>query len=636
MKMNNGTMAPNPGQIYAILKQYWGYTSFLDLQEETISSILEGRDSLTMLPTGGGKSLCFQLPALIKEGMAVVISPLISLMKDQVAGLEDMGIAACCLNSSMPAAAWRSVVERIRRAGLKLLYISPERLQNESTIDLLRSVPLSFFVIDEAHCISHWGHDFRGDYRNLRIIKETFKSVSVHAFTATATRVVQRDILDQLKLDDPRTRIGRVDRPNLIYRVMPRRQILKQITDVLEKHKDEPGIIYCLRRRDVDSVSASLNELGFKNAPYHAGLSDETRHANQDAFLREEVDIIVATVAFGMGIDRSNIRFVIHAAMPKSLEHYQQETGRAGRDGLPASCYMFYGGGDYRIWSFFAEQSSERAVMMDKLRTVYNFCAQPQCRHKMLVDYFGQEYEKRTCDACDYCLNELDMIEEPLIVAQKILSCVVKVKQERYGFGAAYVVDVLKGKMTDKIESMRHQHLSVFGIMSGESTVFIRYMIEQLVGQGFLRREGEFSTLAVTDPGREVLSGEAVPALARPLVAAKKKAVSRRRDERREMEWAGVDQELFRRLRAKRAELARQKGVPAYIIFSDNSLKDMAAKEPVTAEAFAAIYGVGESKLGSYAGIFIEVIKQYHEYVREYFKNVPGGHDIHVRQAGEA
>ena len=320
------------GQIRAALKKYWGYDSFLPLQEEAISSILKGRDSLTMLATGGGKSLCFQLPALLQPGLAVVLSPLISLMKDQVDSLKDMGIAAEVLNSSLSPEEQRSVVAGIREGEVRLLYLSPERLQRPDTLELLKSVPLSFFVIDEAHCISHWGHDFREEYRNLGIIKETFKPISVHAFTATATEEVQKDILEQLRLQNPQHHIGRVDRPNLTYRVRPRTQILTQVTDLLQKHEDESGIIYCLRRDDVDSLSARLNELGFKNLPYHAGLDDDTRRLHQDQFAREQVDVMVATIAFGMGIDRSNIRFVIHTAMPKSIEHYHQETGRAGRD----------------------------------------------------------------------------------------------------------------------------------------------------------------------------------------------------------------------------------------------------------------------------------------------------------------
>ncbi|MBL7197773.1 MAG: DNA helicase RecQ [Candidatus Omnitrophica bacterium] len=598
-------------QMYAVLRQYWGYNSFLPLQEETILSMLGNEDSLTVLPTGGGKSLCFQLPALLKDGMAVVVSPLISLMKDQVDNLKDMGIASCYLNSSLSVQQQRLAIEQVREEKMKLLYISPERLQNEGTINLLSSVRLSFFVIDEAHCISHWGHDFRANYRNLWMIKERFKPVNVHAFTATATKEVQEDIIEQLRFVSPKVHIGRVDRPNLTYRVIQRNQILKQIMGTLTKHANEAGIIYCLRRKDVDAVSDNLKGLGLDNVRYHAGMPDEERHIAQERFSREEVNIIVATIAFGMGIDRSNIRFIIHTGMPKSIEHYQQETGRAGRDGLPAFCYMFYGGGDFRLWSFFAEESSGREIMMKKLRIIYNFCTQPQCRHKVLVNYFGQDYEKCSCDTCDYCLNELDMVDDTLSVGQKILSCVINVKREYYGFGTGHVVNVLKGKLTEKIERMGHHDLPSFGIMQEESEVFIRYMVEQLLGQEFLSKEGEFPTLSVTDSGRRLLRAEVSPILAKPLLATKKKEIAKKAVERRAQEWAEIDQGLFQILREKRTELAHKGGVPAYIIFSDKTLRDIAAKRPVTKEAFLGIYGVGENKLKSYADIFIKVVKDY-------------------------
>jgi ATP-dependent DNA helicase RecQ len=599
-------------QVFATLKKYWGYTSFLPLQEETISSILAGRDTLTMLATGGGKSLCFQLPALLKEGLAVVISPLISLMKDQVDSLKDMGIAAAVLNSSLAPEEQGRVVDRVLKGRVKLLYISPERLQQERTRQLLQSVPLSFFVIDEAHCISHWGHDFREDYRNLGIIKETFRPVSVHAFTATATEEVQRDILEQLRPENPQTHIGRVDRPNLTYRVRPRTQILSQVTDLLKKHADEPGIIYCLRRDDVDTLSARLNELGFKNLPYHAGMDDETRRLHQDQFAGEEVDVMVATIAFGMGIDRSNIRFVIHTAMPKSIEHYHQETGRAGRDGLPASCYLFYGGSDYLTWKSLLEDSPHKDVMLDKLQRLYHFCSQPHCRHKVLANYFGQDYERVFCEACDYCLNELEMVEDPLIIGQKILSCVYRVHQvSGIGFGAGHIASVLKGNLNDQVETWGHHGLSTFGLMANESVPFIRYMIEQLVGQGYLRREGEFSTLCLTDSARKILRGELTPVLVKPLVAAKKKEITQKGRRKKEEEWAEIDPELFQVIRRKRTELARDQGVPAFVIFGDKSLRDMARIKPTTREAFASVYGVGDYKLGAYAEPFIEVIKKY-------------------------
>ncbi|MDP7423147.1 MAG: RecQ family ATP-dependent DNA helicase, partial [bacterium] len=533
---------------------------------------------------------------------------------DQVDSLVDMDIKAACLNSSMRMTERRDVINRLKAGEIKLLYISPERLRMESTISLLQSVKLSFFVIDEAHCISHWGHDFRADYRHLYIIKEAFDSVGVHGFTATATEEVQRDIIVQLRLDTPDTHIGPVDRPNLVYRTGLRVDLIKQIQTILERHRGEPGIIYCLRRKDVDKVSEQLNDLGFKNVPYHAGLSDNDRHRNQDRFLTEEVDIVVATIAFGMGIDRSNVRFVLHAAMPKTIEHYQQETGRAGRDGLLSNCYLLYGGGDYHTHNSFVHESPNRDAMMDKIGYMFNFCTRPQCRHRVLVSYFGQEYEAASCGACDFCLGEVDMVEDPLVVGQKILSCVYRVNHgESYGFGAGYITSVLKGSNIDRIKNNGHQSLSTFGLMSSETITYIRFMIEQLVGQRFLQRHPEHQTLFLTETGGDLLKGEAVPALAKPLVAKKKKEIARKRREIREEEWAGVDRGLFSLLRDKRRELARAKGVPPFIIFGDRSLKDMALLKPLNKEEFTDVFGVGERKLEQYSEPFIEVIKTYLE-----------------------
>ncbi|MCB4792468.1 MAG: DNA helicase RecQ [Elusimicrobia bacterium] len=598
-------------RILQTLIKYWGYNSFRPFQEDAILSILDEKDTLTVLPTGGGKSVCFQLPALICDGMAVIISPLISLMKDQVDYLKDMGISADCLNSSLTARNQQAVVDKIRAGTLKLLYISPERLMIEHTADLLKSVKLSFFVIDEAHCISHWGHNFRAEYRMLGMIKKEFKNISVHAFTATATIQVQEDIIAQLNLEAPHIYVGNIDRPNLNYRILPRSgNVLGQIVEAIKKHPGEPGIIYCLRRTDVDEISKKLNGLGFNNLPYHAGLSDNDRKNNQEEFSLEKVNIIVATIAFGMGVDRSNIRYIIHAAMPKSIEHYQQETGRAGRDGLPADCYLFYSGADYRTWEYMLRDSSDREVLLAKLRAMYNFCVRPECRHRYLVNYFTQKYEGNNCGACDYCLGEVEMVPDPLVIGQKIVSCVARVHER---FGADYIADILKGNNTPVVKQRGHESISTFALMSSETKVFIRFMIEQLIGQGFLRREGEFMTIAITDSGRSLLKGETVPILAKPVVAAKKKEIEKKRRSKRSLEWEGIDTKLFEILRAKRAELANAKRVPAYIIFSDKTLRDMAVIKPITIAQFAAVFGVGAAKQKEYGEIFTEIIRAYKE-----------------------
>jgi len=592
-----------------ILSKYWGYSSFRPYQKEAISSILDSKDTLTVLPTGGGKSICFQAPALICEGMAVIVSPLISLMKDQVDYLKDIGIAAECLNSSLDSAAKIRVMQRIKSGNLKLLYLAPEGLMLESMREILGEVKLSFFVIDEAHCISHWGHDFRANYRELGIIKDKFRGSGVHAFTATATRQVQEDIVGQLGLESPHFYIGSIDRPNLTYRMLRRSgSLIPHIVDVIKKHPDEAGIIYCLRRTDVDSISEKLNSLGYKNLPYHAGMPNKIRKSNQDEFSGEKVSIIVATIAFGMGIDRSNIRYIVHAAMPKSIEHYQQETGRAGRDGLPADCYMFYSGSDYRTWEYLFADSSHRQIMIEKLKAMYNFCGRVGCRHRYLVSYFNQDYKQENCKACDYCLGEFEEVSEPLVLAVKILSCVRQVREK---FGANQVVDILKGNLTDNIKRWRHEQLSTFSVMQGETKVFIRNMVEQLLEQGFLARENEFHTLFITDWGDKVFSGDVVPRFAKPIMVKKRKEVEKKRKIRRDADWSGIDEELFEALRIKRRQLAAEKNVPAYIVFGDKTLKDMARVKPASMDEFSTVFGVGEAKLTQYGETFIKVIKEY-------------------------
>jgi ATP-dependent DNA helicase RecQ len=415
--------------LLANLKQYWGYPGFRPMQREAMALVMSDRDSLVVLPTGGGKSLCYQVPAITREGLALVVSPLISLMKDQVDSLHAVGVSAACINSMQTAQDKRDVAAKIRNRELKLLYIAPERLVQPQTIEFLQSAGVSFIAIDEAHCISQWGHDFRPEYRQLRCLKTAFPKASVHGYTATATEQVRADIAEQLGIADAEILVGSFDRPNLQYRVERRTDSIGQIQRILQRHKGESGIVYCISRKNVDSTSESLNRLGFKTLPYHAGMSDEDRRRNQDAFIDEDVSIIVATVAFGMGIDKSNVRFVIHAEMPRSLENYQQESGRAGRDGLEAECCLLYAANDADTWEYLMKDTEDPEVLRAGQRSVAamkQYCVSTRCRHRQLVEHFGQQLEADNCGACDFCLNEMKPVEEPLILGQKILSCVIR------------------------------------------------------------------------------------------------------------------------------------------------------------------------------------------------------------------
>jgi ATP-dependent DNA helicase RecQ len=436
------------------------------------------------------------------------------------------------------------------------------------------------------------------------VLKQAFPDVGVHAYTATASEQVRRDIAEQLQLADPEILVGSFDRPNLIYKVQRRSDRLRQIRDVLERHAGESGIIYCITRKDVDQTTAALKELGYRALPYHAGLSDDDRRRNQEAFIEEEVDTIVATVAFGMGIDKSNVRYVIHAGMPKSLEHYQQESGRAGRDGLEAECCLFFSGQDYGVWKSIIEESeaAAREGAMHSLSAMMNFCNSVQCRHRTIVEYFGQHLEGSSCDACDVCLGQLDLVDDPLIVGQKILSCVLRLKER---FGADYTAKVLSGSEDQRIVQQRHHQLSTWGLLADESLRTIRDWIEQLVGQDFLAKAGEYNVLRVTPEGRRLLKGEVTPRLlrpAKPTKAAKAAAF---------VDWEGVDRGLFDELRRLRHEKAAAQNVPAYIIFGDATLRDLARCRPSTLDGFREIRGVGEKKLADYGEAFVTRIVDY-------------------------
>lgn len=588
-----------------VLHKYWGFDSFLPLQAEAMSCVLEGRDSVVVLPTGGGKSLCFQAPAMCLDGVAVVVSPLISLMKDQVDALRNCGVPAAFANSTLSAAERRRVAEDVSDGRVRLLYLAPERLLTDGTLEFLKSARVSLVAIDEAHCISSWGHDFRPEYRGLGVLKEVFPNVGIHAYTATASDKVRQDIAQQLRLAAPEILVGSFDRPNLIYKVQRRADRLKQIREVLDRHPRESGIIYAIARKDVDQTSAALAELGYRVLPYHAGMTDEDRRRNQEAFVEEKVDTIVATVAFGMGIDKSNVRYVIHAGMPKSLEHYQQESGRAGRDGLEADCCLFYSGQDYGIWKRVIEESDPEARdgALRSLSAMMSFCTGVQCRHRAIVEYFGQQLEGDSCGACDVCLGQLDLVDDPLIVGQKILSCVLRLQQR---FGGDYTAKVLHGSEEQRILQQRHNQLSTWGLLAEESLRTIRDWIEQLVSQDFLVKVGEYNVLNVTPDGRRLLKGEATPRLLRPAKPAKAAKPGAAADS-----WEGVDRGLFDELKRLRHETAAVQNVPAYIVFGDAALRDMARRRPSTQEGFRRVRGVGEKKLADHGQAFVKRIVAY-------------------------
>ncbi len=594
------------------LERYWGYTSFRPLQREAMDAILSNRDSLVVLPTGGGKSLCFQAPAVVRDGLAVVVSPLISLMKDQVDTLVGNGVPAACYNSSLASDRKSGVLSGVRDGRFRLLYVSPERLVGEggeSFLNLLSGCAVSFVAIDEAHCISQWGHDFRPEYRQLGRLRTLLPGISLHAYTATATARVRRDIATQLGLVEPLELVGSFDRPNLVYRVLARANLKHQLLDILARHRGQAGIIYCTSRREVDALAAWLRENGVRALPYHAGLADDERSRHQDAFLEEEADVIVATVAFGMGIDRSDVRFVVHAGAPQSLEHYQQESGRAGRDGLEAECMLIYSTADFMKWRLMLERNGELTDASRKLlRDIERYAASVACRHRHLVGYFGETYPRADCSACDYCLDELETVADPIVVARKVLSCVARVGQR---FGIAHVANVLCGSETDQVSSRRHHELTTFGLLRDAPAPEVRGYIEQLIAHGFLRQTDDaFPVVALTERGVALMKD---PASQPDLVLARQRRPIKGRVQKRSRieseSWQDVDRDLFERLRVVRLEIARARGVPPYVIFHDTTLREMARVRPKTVGELHGIRGIGARKAEDLGETFLAAIR---------------------------
>ncbi|HEX2165013.1 MAG TPA: DNA helicase RecQ [Thermoanaerobaculia bacterium] len=609
----------DPGDIAdplaAVLRRVWGYSSFRPLQREAMEAVLAGRDSLVVLPTGGGKSLCFQAPALVARGRgpALVVSPLISLMKDQVDALVGNGVAAACLHSGQSADERRRVNRELAEGRLRLLYVSPERLVGDGGEGFLGRVALldvPFVAVDEAHCISQWGHDFRPSYRALGTLKQALPGISVHAFTATATERVRRDVVAELGLADAAVLVGSFDRPNLVYRVERRGDRDRQVRAVLDRHRGEAGIVYCISRREVEEVAETIAAWGVAVRPYHAGLADEVRARHQEEFAEERIEVVVATVAFGMGIDRSDVRFVVHVGSPRSLEHYQQEAGRAGRDGLPADCVLLHSTQDHFAWRRLLERDGPiSAADARLLREMQAYAGTPRCRHRALVEYFGEPWRRGPCGACDFCLGELDHLDavaDALVVGQKVLSAVVRTGE---GFGAGHVVDVVRGRATEKVLARGHDRVKTFGALAGEPERDLRSFVDQLLDQGFLEQVGDrYPVLQVTPAGRELLRGERAPVLYRERVRARRRAAPSAAERE---SWEGVDRGLFEALRELRREIARERGVPPYVVGHDSMLRELARLRPTSRAGLLAVRGMGEKKAVELGERFLAVIARH-------------------------
>ena len=593
--------------IFETLKTVFGYRIFRPYQEEIVTRLVRGEDAFVLMPTGGGKSLCYQVPALHREGVALVVSPLISLMKDQVDALAANGVAAAFYNSTLAEREARRVLAELHAGRLKLLYVAPERLMTDAFLERLREIPIALFAIDEAHCVSQWGHDFRPEYVQLGRLRGLFPGVPLIALTATADPQTRGDIVRQLGLADAPCYVAGFDRPNIRYTVAEKVKPFNQLRAFLkERGEGEAGIVYALSRKRVEEVAARLAEAGLRAAPYHAGLPDRERQRVQEAFQKDDLQIVVATVAFGMGIDKPNVRFVVHYDLPRNVESYYQETGRAGRDGLPAEALLLFGYGDVAVARALVENGGnpeQVRIELHKLNAMVGFAEAQTCRRRVLLGYFGERLAD-DCSNCDVCLDppqRFDATEE----AQKALSCVYRVGQR---FGAGHVIDVLRGSANERVSRLGHDRLSTYGIGRELSSEAWGSLIRQLVHLGYLEQDvGNFSVLKLTPAARPLLKGEERLVLARPrvrTVAPKKKETGRGAVPPR-------DEGLFQALRVLRKRLADEAGVPPFVVFADTSLSEMAARRPQTAEELLQVSGVGEHKLGRYGAAVLEVIRGY-------------------------
>jgi ATP-dependent DNA helicase RecQ len=594
--------------LLALLQRYFGFTSFRPLQEEIIRDALAGRDVFALLPTGGGKSLCFQLPALAQEVLTVVVSPLIALMKDQVDALQAAGVPATFLNSSLDTQEARARYRGLWQGEYRLLYVAPERLLLEGTLQALRSWNPALIAIDEAHCVSEWGHDFRPEYRQLVRLRELFPTAPVMALTATATDRVRADIVRQLGLREPRCYVASFNRPNLTYRVLPKADAYRQLLAFVRARPRDSGIVYCQARRTADSLAARLTADGVSARPYHAGLEHDERARHQEAFIRDEARVVCATIAFGMGINKPNVRFVVHYDLPKNVESYYQETGRAGRDGLPGDCVLLFNPGDSIKYGRFIDEKSdpqERQVARTQLQQMVHYAESNGCRRAALLGYFGERFPDANCGGCDNCLSPRETYDGTL-AAQKFLSCVYRIR-ERSGFdlGLNHVVEVLAGADTEKIRRWGHDQLSTYGIGRETSRAEWQAIGRELARLGYLRQRAtdHYTVVELTPEGREALSRRTNVTLTRPLKApepAKHRAGA-----------IACDEELFERLRALRKRLADERGVPPYVVFSDVSLRQMARFYPSDRAGFSRISGVGEKKLAEFGEVFLAEIARH-------------------------
>jgi ATP-dependent DNA helicase RecQ len=608
------TQAPS---IHSLLETYFGYTSFRPYQQEIIENVLAQKDCFVLMPTGGGKSLCYQLPALCLPGVTLVISPLIALMKDQVDALQANGVAAAFINSNLKDSEITDIKNKVRGGEIKILYIAPERLANLDFLDFLSTVKVDLLAIDEAHCISEWGHDFRPDYRNLVQLRRMYPRVPLIALTATATKKVRQDIVDQLQLHDAHTTVASFDRQNLNYNVYPKQNTFEKLVTLLKKYPNQSAIIYCFSRKNTENVAKNLKEEGIGALAYHAGLSPEVRRLTQEKFIRDEIPVITATIAFGMGIDKPDVRLVVHYDLPKHLEGYYQETGRAGRDDLPSECVLFYSFADKIKQDFFInniEDAAEQQNARQKLQQMVDFCQLHTCRRKYLLEYFGQQVDQEDCGNCDVCTNPQDLFDAT-VITQKILSAVVRVGER---FGVGYISEVLRGANSKKIRERGHDNLSVYGIVEDFGDQELKQIMSMLLSKGLLiKSDGQYPTVRLGPKGESFLYSRESIELPQPVItikAQKKKSV----------ETLDYDIDLFESLRTVRKEIADEKNVPPFVIFGDKTLHEIAYYYPQTEESFSKIFGVGKEKLKHFGPIFMNIVRSHCEMNSIEPKEVPG------------